>query len=98
MEDLTFNANRAIAGDPIQFCETGGNWVDVHFIGRDRVRGGWFVQFRDGSSVSTSALRMKPASKWALVLNSKAEAELARKTITDATFLVVSDPQEVAGS
>lgn len=43
-----------------QFCQTGGNWVDVHYVGPDRVRGGHFVQHMDGHSISTSALRTVP--------------------------------------
>lgn len=61
-----FNADRATNGEPVQFFRKAmsdlgpGEWVDVHYVGPDRVRGGHVIQFKDGDILTTSALRMKP--------------------------------------
>lgn len=83
MTDLTFSPERSARGEPVQFCKTGGIWVDVHYVGPDRVRGGHFVQFPDGDSLSTSALRMKPmpTKKWLLEFDSEEQAKAAVNTL-----------------
>ena len=61
-----FDPERAKAGAPVQFFRKAisdpgpGEWVDVHYVGPDRVRGGHVIQFKDGDMLTTSALRMKP--------------------------------------
>jgi hypothetical protein len=81
MTDNAFDPARAAAGEPVQFCLTDGKWVDVHYVGPDRVRGGHFVQFPDGGTVSTGALRMKPPAQWALVFDSEAAARAAARVL-----------------
>lgn len=62
-----FDEARAKAGHPVQFSRgsldgsTPQEWVDVYYIGRDVVRGGHIVQFKEGNTISTGALRMAPA-------------------------------------
>lgn len=65
-DKYTFDEARAKAGHPVQFSRgsmdgsTPQEWVDVHYIGRDVVRGGHIVQFKEGDTISTGALRMAP--------------------------------------
>lgn len=75
-----FNIERAKAGEPIQFCKTGGAWVDVHFVGMTGFCGpNAVVQFSDGTLLQTQALRMKPmpTKKWVLEFDSFTDAEAA---------------------
>ncbi len=66
VENHEFDAERARNGEPVQFSRGSMDgkipqeWVDVHYVGPDRVRGGHIVQFDDGVTISTHALRMKP--------------------------------------
>lgn len=69
-----FDIERAQRGEPIQFCQSDGKWMDVHFVGQ--TRGGQIVvQFPDAQLLITRALRMKPASRWAVVVGSKEVAQ-----------------------
>lgn len=72
-----FDEGRAAQGEPVQFCKTGGEWVDVHYVGVDRVRGGFFVQFYDGLIISTYVLRMKPlpTKKWVMEFDTEQHAK-----------------------
>jgi hypothetical protein len=83
MTSKDFSPELATTGRPIQFCKTGGVWVDVHYLGPDRVRGGYFVQFFDGSVVSTQALRMKPLPtlKWVLEFRDRNSAHAAHRVL-----------------
>ncbi len=73
-----FNPIRALAGEPVQFCKTGGTWVDVHFVGLTQ-DGTPLVQFERGDTIMSYALRMKPVpvTTWVLEFSSEAAATAA---------------------
>lgn len=91
-----FDAKRAAAGDPIQFCKTGGFWVDVHFIGLTQ-NGTPAVQFKDGSTVHSYALRMKPmpTKKWVLEFSSRDVALAAERVLRNYGVPSVPDLKEI---
>lgn len=92
-----FDPDFARAGEQVQFCKTGGAWIDVHYVGPDRVRGGHFVQFYDGSTISTSALRMKPRpiKKWSLEFDDPKRALAASEALIGDGWDSVPDIKEV---
>lgn len=71
-----FDPVRAAAGETVQFCKTGGVWVDVHYIGLTK-DGTPAVQFEDGHTIQSHALRMKPipSVKWVLEFDTQEHAE-----------------------
>lgn len=92
-----FDAVRAASGEPVQFCKTGGLWVDVHFVGLTS-DGIPVAQFPDGSMIQSYALRMKPMTtkKWVLEFDSRVAAESAFNCIRlSASFGGITQPPEV---
>lgn len=73
-----FDPIRARAGEQVQFCKTGGFWVDVHFVGLTQ-NGTPLVQFERGDTIQSHALRMKPmpTNKWVLEFDCEEAANAA---------------------
>lgn len=87
MTGTAFDPTRAAAGEPVQFCQTGGTWVDVHYVGVAPVHGGQHViQFPDGKLLITGALRMKPPVQWALVFNDEATLRRMERALVATGF------------
>lgn len=72
---------RALDRDP----NDKGSWVDVHYVGEDRVRGGHIIQFLDGRLHTTQAalLRVKPTPRVALIFEDSTLANKAHDIVRE---------------
>lgn len=93
----TFDLAAAQRGEPVQFCQTNGEWIDVHFVGISR-SGVPLVQLPNASTLITSALRIKPAPRYCLEFENEDERDQAQAILSDHNVSSVCFERPAAGA